>query len=240
VIGFETETTALERHCGILRTLGHEHVKVKVGREDDLERVRIVSTVFGPGVHLRLDANGVWSAPRAIEVLRSMRELPIHSVEQPCAADDLIGLRSVREETGVPVMADESLASLDDARRLIAGDAVDLFNIRVGKCGGLLGSMRLLEMARDAGLDCHLGTLVGETGILSTAGEIFARRAGGFPCLEGKGQNDFLLAQDVLTRDTLLEGTSPMGLGVRVDEASLSELAATLPVIIHHDKGIEN
>jgi L-Ala-D/L-Glu epimerase / N-acetyl-D-glutamate racemase len=240
VIGFEVETPALPRHCGILRTLGHQHVKVKVGREDDLERVMAASTAFGPHVQLRLDANGAWSAPRAIEVLRSMQGLPIHSIEQPCTAGDLEGLRSVRAETGLRVMADESLASHDDAVQLIAEDAVDLFNIRVGKCGGLLGSLRILELAHEAGVECHLGTLVGETGILSAAGEIFARRAGRFPCLEGKGQNHFLLAQDILATDTLEDATNQTGLGIGVDEARLTEFAVATPVHMNHSEGIAN
>ena len=37
----------------------------------------------------------------------------------------------------------------------------------------------------------HLGALVGETAILSRAGELFGRAVPGFPCLEGKGQNKF-------------------------------------------------
>jgi muconate cycloisomerase len=110
----------------------------------------------------------------------------------------------------------------------------------VGKCGGLLGSLRILELARKAGLDCHLGTLVGETGILSTAGEIFSRRAGRFPCLEGRDQSHFLLQKDVLASDTSEGEPGPTGLGIRVDEARLSELAASNPIHIHRHEGIAN
>jgi len=69
VIGFEVETPALKKHCALLRMSGKTHVKVKVGRPDDVERLTIIAATLGPQLPLRLDANGAWPVDVAIERL---------------------------------------------------------------------------------------------------------------------------------------------------------------------------
>lgn len=198
VIGFEVATSELKKHCTMLRFKGrHQHVKVKVGHPDDRERLSVISQSLG-GVPLRLDANGEWSADQALGVLSQLAGIPIHSVEQPVAAPDLLGMARVRREAGVRVMADESVVSLADAEALIAAQAADDFYVRLGKNGGLRGSLALVERAKAAGIGCLLGTMVGETGVLSLATELFGRRVPGFACLDGKGQNRHLLSADLV------------------------------------------
>jgi len=187
VVGFEVATDELERYCATLRMAGRRHVKLKVGLPDDHQRAEIVLRILRPEGGLRIDVNGIWSVEEALTNLDGLADLELASVEQPVRKEDFAGLRRVREVTGLPVMADESLCSLADARRLLEEDAVDIFNIRLGKCGGFLGSLRLSDLAAEHGLSCHLGTLVGETGILSRASEIFGSCVEGFACLEGKG-----------------------------------------------------
>jgi muconate cycloisomerase len=198
VIGFDVASPELKKHCAWLRLSGKKHIKIKIGRPDDLDRLRLFSEVFGKDARLALDANGAWAVPEAIARLLAIRErFVVDWVEQPVARNDLAGMRCVREQTGLRVMADESLCSLDDGRRLIEARAADIFSIRLGKCGGFLGSLRLVELARRSGIGLHLGSLVGETAILSRAAEIFGQRVSGFACLEGKGQNSFLLQGDI-------------------------------------------
>lgn len=197
IVGFEISTEKLARYCATLRLAGKRHVKIKVGLDDDAERIAAAVKVF-KDTPLRLDANAAWSASETIERLRVFTELaPIHSIEQPIPAEDIPGLARIRRETGVPVMADESVCTLEDAHRLIEAEAVDIFNVRLGKNGGMLASAALVELAHRSGIRVHLGTMVGETGILGAASEIFGRSLPGFDCLDGKGQNAFLLEVDI-------------------------------------------
>lgn len=215
IIGFEHETRDLARYCATLRLSGKRHVKVKVGRDDDIERLQAVARVW-KGVPLRLDANAAWSSDQAIQRLLDIQAVvPVASIEQPVAAEDLAGMRRIREATGVAVMADEAVCSLADAQKLVDARAADIFNIRLGKNGGLLAARRLVAFARQAGLDVHLGTMVGETGVLSAAAEIFGRCIDGFECLDGKGQNAFLLEVDILEDRSDHSAAAP-GLGIRV------------------------
>lgn len=222
ILGFEVDTADLPKRAAMLRLGGRAHVKVKVGRDDDEARLRAIAKVL-PGVSLRLDANEAWTVDEAIARLRSFAGVPIASIEQPVSANDLAGLRRVRLEAGVPVMADESLCSLDDARRLIAAEAVDVFHVRIAKMGGLLGAQRMVEEAARHGLGVHLGTMVGETGILSRAAEVFGRVVPGFACLDGKAQNERVLSADLLD-DPASARSAPLeapGLGVKVSPERL-------------------
>jgi L-alanine-DL-glutamate epimerase-like enolase superfamily enzyme len=219
VIGFDVPAEELEKYCLWLRLAGRRHIKMKVGRGDDLLRLQIVNAVLGPTVPIRVDANGAWSVDEAISQVRQMRYLNVCSVEQPVSARDLDAMRKVRDKTGMAVVADESLCSLEDACSIVKVRAADVFNIRIAKCGGLLASLDLVKLARDSGLSCQLGTLVGETGILSRASEIFGERVEGFNFLEGKRQNRQLLVQDIV-EDSGAHGMH--GLGITVAEESLA------------------
>ncbi|HYH00981.1 MAG TPA: enolase C-terminal domain-like protein [Terriglobales bacterium] len=226
VIDFALPTKALEKHCILLRLRGQRHIKVKVGRDDDLVRLQIVSQVFGKEFPLRLDANGIWTADEAIRALRRMRGINIASIEQPVPAGDLTGMRRVRQETRIPVVADESVCSYRDAERVIDARAADVFNVRLAKCGGFLGSLRLSKLAAASGFRCQLGTLVGETGILSAAAETFGRRLDCFDFLEGKGQSKRLLVEDVLEPSPSDDGAI-RGLGIRVAANKITRWAAS-------------
>jgi L-alanine-DL-glutamate epimerase-like enolase superfamily enzyme len=223
VIGFDVSTEALEKHCLLLRLAGRRHIKVKVGREDDLRRLQIVNGVLGPAVPIRVDANAAWSEDEAILQVRRMQQWNVCSIEQPVTAHDLNAMRHVREKTGMPVVADESLCTLPDACCIIQARAADVFNIRIAKCGGFLASRALVKLAKDSGLTCQLGTLVGETGILSRASEVFGERVEGFHFLEGKLQNRHLLVQDIV-QETGAHGKH--GLGITVAEERLARWAA--------------
>jgi L-Ala-D/L-Glu epimerase / N-acetyl-D-glutamate racemase len=225
VIGFEAETERLPKLCAVLRLGGHRHIKVKVGHADDRKRLDLIAAAV-EGVPLRLDANGAWSTSEAIRVLKGLADLPIASVEQPVGQRDFEGLKRVRDETGVQIMADESVCSYQDAERLIEMQAVDVFNVRLGKHGGILAAARIVSLAREAGLTFNLGTLVGETAILSRAGELFGRFVPGFACMDGRGQNDFLLEHDLISQPKTVQNADPRlpGLGIEMSELLLRDV----------------
>lgn len=221
VIGYEVSTDKLPRQCAMLKLGECKHLKLKVGLDDDLERLKIIADCLGDVVDLRIDANGKWEADEAVLAIKPMLQFDIQSVEQPVRADDLKGMRQVRAELGIKVMGDESVCSLDDAKRCVEAQAIDIINVRLGKCGGFGGSQRLVKFAQENNIGCHLGTLVGETGILSRAAEIFGKRMGVFACLEGKGQSKFLLEDDIIDMEKVGESKtgdgSEDGLGIIVD-----------------------
>jgi muconate cycloisomerase len=174
------------------------HVKVKVGTDaaTDLEVLRETRAVLGEQCSLRIDANGAWERDEALERLKGLESVNVRAVEQPLAANDIEGLVWLTARSPVPVIVDESIVSLEDARQLAARRACHAFNVRVSKCGGLLCSARIREVARRENLGCMLGAQVGETAILSAAGRHLATRTGDLWFLEGS-YGELLLEEDV-------------------------------------------
>jgi L-alanine-DL-glutamate epimerase-like enolase superfamily enzyme len=214
----------------VIRALGVRQVKAKVGGdlEKELRSLRVLRRVLGPRADLRVDANCAWSAEEAIRVIGRLQEVSLSAVEQPVAGEDLDGLRKVTAETEPAIIVDESLRTVEEARTLAEARACDAFNIRVSKCGGLLNSARIAQIAREAGFFCVVGAQVGESGVLSAAGRHLAAQIGP-RYLEGSGGR-LLLKEDV-TKENVLPGrrgrartpTGP-GLGVEIDEEVLARL----------------
>jgi len=173
VLGF-LPAAAFAMALAYIRRLGKTSVKLKVGRPDDRERVETARRILGGNMRIVLDANAAWTADEAIANIRALDDLGIDLVEQPVARDDFEGMAAVRAAVRPRIMADESLCTIDDARELLALRAADVWNVRIGKCGGLLAAVELLDLARASSIECHLGVMVGETGIAGTAGRLLA------------------------------------------------------------------
>jgi muconate cycloisomerase len=208
----------------LFRLYGFRQVKVKVGIEgyDDLPRLRAIRQSVGRRMDLRVDANEAWGPGEVVERIRDLAPFRVTAVEQPVPHADVGVLADVRPKVGVPLMLDESLCSLRDAERAIADGTCDLFNIRLSKCGGLIPSLRLAQLARKHRLAYQLGCQVGETAVLSAAGRHFAASVGDIRYLEGSYDRHLVL-EALATRDiTFRRGgwapalTAP-GLGVDLD-----------------------
>jgi muconate cycloisomerase len=213
-----------------LRVIGIKDVKIKVGFSDDVERVAAVREVIGPDGSIRLDANGAWDVPQAVRKLGELEAFDIAAVEQPLARGDVARLLQLKAQTAVPLMADESLVSPADARALSEKHAVDYFNIRVSKCGGLARCAQIAKIAAEAGIGVQIGSQVGETAILSAAGRALAAWVPELAFAEGSF-GDLLLVEDVVQRSVRFgfAGDAPVlkgpGLGIDVDSARLAKYA---------------
>ena len=80
-------------------------------------------------------------------------------LEQPLIREDLEGLHAIRHLTGVPVVADGSVRSLDDARRVVKLQAADDINIKIMKTG-VMEAFRIAAFAHSVGLRLMIGGMV--------------------------------------------------------------------------------
>ena len=209
--------------------LGFRTMKVKVGRapDDDLARVKAVREVVGPGVRLGVDANGGWSTRVAIQTIRRLRPYDIFFAEQPVAPLDVRWLADVRNQVDVPIMADESVYTPQDAMALARDGAADVLSIYVGKSGGIGPARAIAAVAEAAGLTCTIGSNL-ELGVANAAMIHLAMATPGvaaeeFPC-------DILgpfFYEDTILREPLPiaagEARPPEGpgLGVELDDAKV-------------------
>jgi L-alanine-DL-glutamate epimerase-like enolase superfamily enzyme len=150
-----TVEDAAARHAQGFRTF-----KIKVGKNDaeDLLKVRLVRETLGPEVAIRLDANGAYAPERALSVLERLHVYDLEMVEQPCPALELDGTARLRRALGVKVLADESVFSAADAKRVLDAGATDLVNIKIQKLGGLHPAREVADFVEQAGIACVVGS----------------------------------------------------------------------------------
>ena len=143
---------------------GYETLKVKVGVNPalDIARLTAVRNAAGPDKKIRIDANQAWSPKEAVRLLNQMQDkgLDIEFVEQPVSGKDFEGLKYVTQRSYVPVMADESVFSVQDAFKLMQMGACDLLNIKLMKCGGLYNALKIANAAEVYGVECMLGCML--------------------------------------------------------------------------------
>jgi muconate cycloisomerase len=225
------------QHARQVRTVGLRDVKVKVGFDDDVARVAAVRKVLGGDVTVRLDANGAWTFERAVEVLQAVAPLGIAAVEQPLPRGPVSALAALRRSTSVPIMADESVVTLEDAEALFAFRAVDYVNVRVSKCGGLTRSAAIAACAAAHGVAVQVGSQVGETSILSAAGRYLAASLADVAFVEGSF-GTLLLTEDVTVESVRFGhgGAAPLltgpGLGICVREPQLRRWAHAVQELV--------
>ena len=143
---------------------GYDCLKVKVGADPtlDVARLAAVRKAVGDDVCIRIDANQAWQPKEAVRILNQMQEksLAIEFVEQPVKAHDFEGLKYVTERSYVPVLADESVFSPEDALKIMQMGAADLVNIKLMKCGGLYNALKIVSAAEVYGVECMIGCML--------------------------------------------------------------------------------
>lgn len=143
---------------------GYDCLKIKVGKDAsmDLERLIAVRKAVGNDMLLRIDANQGWNPKEAVRLLNAMQEkgLMIEFVEQPVKAHDFEGMKYVTEHSYVPVLADESVFSPEDALKIMQMRAADYVNIKLMKCGGIYNALKIASAAEVYGVECMIGCML--------------------------------------------------------------------------------
>ena len=129
---------------------GFKQVKLKAGRDfnRDLEMVRAVRQACGTDLQIRMDANtGYRTAAQAIPLCLRLEEAGVDIFEQPIIGSDLEGMAKLADALTVPLLAHESLATLQDAVDIIRHKAADILNVSPPKAGGLYPAMKIIRYA---------------------------------------------------------------------------------------------
>lgn len=143
---------------------GFKTLKIKVGKDAsmDLERMKSIRNAVGYNINLRIDANQGWKPKEAVKALRKMEDagLDIEFVEQPVEAHDIDGLKYVTDNVSIPVLADESVFSPQDALKILQTRAADFINIKLMKTGGLHNALKICSIAEVYGVECMIGCML--------------------------------------------------------------------------------
>jgi O-succinylbenzoate synthase len=197
---------------------GYHRVKMKVRKGQDVAWIRAVRDRF-PDVPLMVDANGDYTLADA-DHLRRFDEFDLTMVEQPLSYSDIIEHASLQREMQTPICLDESIHGLADAAAAIALGACRIVNIKQGRVGGIMESMRIAAHCARHGVGVWSGGM-DETGI-GRAVNIHLQTAAGFTLPGDTSETANYFDEDiadppvVLDADGFIDIPSGPGLGVRV------------------------
>jgi L-Ala-D/L-Glu epimerase len=139
-------------------------LKIKVGTKHDLDILKAIRDVSNAVI--RVDANTAWTPKEAIKNINALTPYNIEFIEQPVAANDHAGLKLIRDNVPVPIIADESCVTVEDIPRI--AHCVDGINIKLMKCGGVRYALKMIDVARAHNLRVMLGCMI-ESSLAITA-----------------------------------------------------------------------
>ncbi len=133
---------------------GFRCVKLKIGAihfEDELRLLRYIRRHFSAGeIELRVDANGAFAPSEALEKLKRLAELDLHSIEQPIRAGQWETMARLTAATPLPIALDEELIGVNDPiekERLLDTIRPQYIILKPSLHGGLQGANEWIRMA---------------------------------------------------------------------------------------------
>ena len=176
---------------------GFRVFKMKVGldADQDVRRLEAIHRNLSD-VRFIVDSNQGFSHVEVIEFAKGVQLFggTIMLLEQPLPREDLEGLAALRHELKVPIAADESVRSLEDAKTVVRYHAADFVNIKITK-SGVLEALEIATYARAAGLELMIGGMV-ESRLAMGCSFSLVLGLGGFNILDL--DTPLLLAEDII------------------------------------------
>jgi len=211
---------------------GLRAIKIKIGSQDpkkDMENVTAIRDALGPNVKIGVDANQGYSPATAVKVLKEMEKCDLQLIEQPVPAWDLEGMARVAKALDTPIMADESVFTIQDAIKVIRMESADIINIKIQKPGGLYNSKKLAAIAEAADVPCF-GACLFSTRIATAAAAHFVASTKNidYECEIYSDYPEPYLKEDIVktpfrVERGFLEVPKGVGLGIQLDEEKLKE-----------------
>jgi o-succinylbenzoate synthase len=141
---------------------GYKRIKVKIKPGWDVEVMRTLRENF-PNVAIMADANSAYRLEEA-ELLKQLDEFDLTMIEQPLASDDIIDHSHLQKMLNTPICLDESIHSVEDARKAVELGSTKIINIKIGRVGGLTEAKKIHDYCEANGIPVWCGGML-ESGI---------------------------------------------------------------------------
>jgi O-succinylbenzoate synthase len=204
---------------------GYHRVKMKIMRGRDVAWVRAVRERF-PDIQLMADANGDYRLEDA-DHLAQLDPFRLTMIEQPLSYADIVQHAQLQRRLATPLCLDESIHGFDDASSALDLGACRIINVKQGRVGGLLESVRIAAACAARGAPVWSGGM-DETGI-GRAVNIHLQTAPGFSLPGDTSETSRYFREDiveppvVLDADGFIEVPRGAGIGVTVLEERVAK-----------------
>lgn len=146
-IGFVTPTEAEEKAKQAVKN-GFKTIKLKCGRNNfnfDLDVIAVVREAAGKDIALRIDVNGKWDLEEAAKYFKQLESYGLEYIEQPVLSfQEFLELKKL---TSIPLAADESIRTFEDALLFINNKAADVLVLKPMMIGGIIPTLKIIEEA---------------------------------------------------------------------------------------------
>ena len=137
-------------------------LKIKLGSTEGIETDKamfeqVVESTKKYDVQLRVDANGGWDVPQAIEMMQWLADRKVDYIEQPLKEGEELELKYLYKNRPLPIYVDESCRFAENIP--IFSPYVDGVNMKLMKCGGITEALRIISTARAHGLKTMIGCM---------------------------------------------------------------------------------
>ena len=133
---------------------GFRCIKMKIGAldfETEFELLKTIRSEFSPEeITLRVDANGAYSLKIALENLKRLSDLQIHSIEQPIEAGHWAEMAELCRKSPVPIGLDEELTGISsrtEMQKMMETIRPDYLILKPSLHGGFAGCEKWIEQA---------------------------------------------------------------------------------------------
>jgi cis-L-3-hydroxyproline dehydratase len=143
---------AMADHAAALRAEGITRLQLKIGDSPRLDAARVEAVLgrCGPDDVVIADANGRYTTQAGVVAARLLAGFDGVYIEQPCAT--LEACRYVREHTALPFVLDECISDVPSLMRAHDARAMEAFNLKISKVGGLTRARQMRDLAESLGI----------------------------------------------------------------------------------------
>lgn len=203
---------------------GYKRIKVKIKPGRDVELLRKIREEH-PDIPLMADANSAYTLDD-IDVLKAMDEFDLMMIEQPLADNDLIEHSLLQEQITTPICLDESIDSYKAAQDAIHLNACKIFNLKIGRVGGITESLKIHELALKHNIPMWCGGML-ESGV-GRMHNIAITTLNSFSIPgDTSSSNRYwhrdIIAPPVVAIDGVVQVSDAPGIGADIDWAALRE-----------------
>jgi cis-L-3-hydroxyproline dehydratase len=206
------------------RAEGIHAFQLKIGGDpyEDIARTRSVVESTSAGDTVVCDANGGWGLQDAVVVARGIDDLERVFFEQPCPT--LEECLIVRQRTTLPMVLDECITDVHSLLRAYEAKALEAFNLKISKVGGLTKARQMRDLAVSLGLRVTIEDTWGGD-VVTTAVSHLAASTPADSLFTVSFMNDWtnehIAGHRPRSRDGFGSAPTGAGLGVEVDLAAL-------------------
>ncbi|UFJ41572.1 o-succinylbenzoate synthase [Brevibacillus humidisoli] len=221
-IGIQEDVTAMLKQVEHFLSEGYQRFKVKVKPGFDVDVIAAIRQTFGD-IPLMADANSAYTL-RDAEHLKQLDPYNLMMIEQPLGHDDIVDHAVLQRQLATPICLDESIHTVDDARKAIDLGSCRIINIKVGRVGGLSLSKQIHDLCQARNIPVWCGGML-ESGV-GRAHNVAVTTLPGFTLPGDTSGSNRYWQQDIIEPEVIVENgyirvPSRPGIGYEVNQNRL-------------------